>query len=252
MATFAVVDIHGHLAPLEDVLVLVHAEATPEDTVVFLGDYIDRGAKSPQCVEAVLRFGAETAASVVYLCGNHEDWMLRTARDYRHHSWLLGMDALPTIRSYSADAADAIAAAMSAGGLALYEGEYELPYGLFFDALPLDHVAFFRDLKAYHATADCVCAHGGLNPRVERLDQHTQHDVVWGADSFPSAYRGETAVVYGHRNNADLDPDRWPRPRLVGRTFGIDTISHGVLTAIRLPDGRLFQSRRHRSAQRHP
>ena len=33
-----------------------------------------------------------------------------------------------------------------------------------------------------------------------------------------------------------------PAPTIVGRTIGIDTISHGVLTAVRLPDKKLFLS----------
>ncbi len=32
---------------------------------------------------------------------------------------------------------------------------------------------------------------------------------------------------------------------IVGRTIGVDTISHGVLTAVRLPDHRIFQSARY-------
>jgi hypothetical protein len=32
---------------------------------------------------------------------------------------------------------------------------------------------------------------------------------------------------------------------MVGNTIGIDTIGHGVLTAIRLPDRQLFQSSLH-------
>jgi hypothetical protein len=50
--------------------------------------------------------------------------------------------------------------------------------------------------------------------------------------------------VYGHRNNAVVSADGWPSPAILGRTIGIDTISHGVLTAVRLPDGRVFQSAR--------
>jgi hypothetical protein len=42
-----------------------------------------------------------------------------------------------------------------------------------------------------------------------------------------------------------LDDDGWPAPRIVGNTIGIDTISHGVLTAIRMPERRIFQSTRH-------
>jgi hypothetical protein len=42
-----------------------------------------------------------------------------------------------------------------------------------------------------------------------------------------------------------MDAVGWPRPRVIGATIGLDTISHGVLTAMRLEDGRVFQSARH-------
>jgi hypothetical protein len=51
-------------------------------------------------------------------------------------------------------------------------------------------------------------------------------------------------VVYGHHNNATLNGNGWPTPTILGRTIGIDTISHGVLTAVRLPDQKVFQSAR--------
>ena len=41
-----------------------------------------------------------------------------------------------------------------------------------------------------------------------------------------------------------LQPDGWPRPRITANTIGLDTISRGVLSAIRLPDRTVFQSRR--------
>jgi hypothetical protein len=52
-------------------------------------------------------------------------------------------------------------------------------------------------------------------------------------------------VVYGHWDNAVVDPSGWPQPLVIGDTIGIDTISHGVLTAIRMPDRRIFQSAKH-------
>lgn len=69
--------------------------------------------------------------------------------------------------------------------------------------------------------------------------------MIWGAGNFPDGYEGAALVVYGHWNNAALNADGWPAPTMVGRTIGIDTISHGVLTAIRLPDQRIFQSARY-------
>jgi hypothetical protein len=54
-------------------------------------------------------------------------------------------------------------------------------------------------------------------------------------------------VLYGHRNNADVDSRGWPNPRIIGNTIGLDTIAHGVLTAMRMPDRTVFQSARYES-----
>ena len=69
--------------------------------------------------------------------------------------------------------------------------------------------------------------------------------LLWGAVGFPDGYQGTETIVYGHWNNADMDQRGWPAPRIVGSTIGLDTISHGVLTAVRLPDRLVIQSERH-------
>jgi diadenosine tetraphosphatase ApaH/serine/threonine PP2A family protein phosphatase len=245
MATIAVGDIHGNLEALTDILDQIHGEGGQGDTFVFLGDYIDRGPDSKGCVDAILGFQREVEAEVVCLLGNHEDWFLRTLRDYARHSWLLGMEAFDTIRSYSVDAVRTLSEAVSNAGAELYVGHRALPYEAFFECVPPDHIRFFEGLCLYHSTADCLCAHGGLDSRVARLQEQTREALIWGAGNFPDGYEGAELVVYGHRNNAALNPDGWPGPTIVGRTIGIDTISHGVLTAIRLPDRRVFQSARY-------
>jgi serine/threonine protein phosphatase 1 len=245
MATIAVGDIHGNLAALCDLLDQIRGESGKGDTIVFLGDYIDRGADSKGCVDAVLGFQRETEAEVVCLLGNHEDWLLRTLHDHRRHSWLLGMQPFETIRSYSVEALETLREAMSNAGAELYVGHRELPYGAFFDCVPTDHLQFFERLRPYHRTADCVCAHGGVDPSVAELHRQAREALLWGTRSFPDEYDGAETIVYGHRNNAVLDEDGWPAPRVVGLTIGIDTSRHGVLTAIRLPDRRVFQSARH-------
>ncbi len=99
MSTIAVGDVHGNLPALEDLLGALRGEAAADDTVVFLGDYIDRGAHSKECIDALLAFRAGVSAGVVFLMGNHEDWLLRTMRDSTRPSGLLGMEAYDTIRS---------------------------------------------------------------------------------------------------------------------------------------------------------
>lgn len=251
MATIAVGDIHGNLAALTDVLDQIRGEAAGGDTIVFLGDYIDRGADSRGCVEAILRFRRETRADVVCLMGNHEEWFLGTLRDFRRHSWLLGMEAFETIGSYSAGAVARLREALSNAGLQLYLARCTLPYEVFFDSVPREHIRFFEDLRQFHRTADCVCTHAGLDPRIAALEEQTPRALLWGAAGFPNGYEGAEVVVYGHWNNAAFDADGWPTPRVVGRTIGIDTISHGVLTAMRLPDRRVFQSARHHGVAGH-
>src|SRR5579872_6140200 len=99
MAVIAVGDIHGNLRALDDLLNRVGAEAGSGDTVVFLGDYVDRGSDSKGCIERILDFRRTTKAGVVGLLGNHEQWMLETSRDFTRHSWMMGMEAMETIQS---------------------------------------------------------------------------------------------------------------------------------------------------------
>ena len=100
-------------------------------------------------------------------------------------------------------------------------------------------------LELFHLSADCVCAHAGVD--LEGQLRSRDPDVfVWGVGGFPEQYSGRHRVIYGHWDNAVDDADGWPRPAIrANGTFGIDTIRKGVLTAIRLPDGAAFQSKRY-------
>jgi len=245
MATIAIGDIHGNLPALDDLLGQVSDEVGREDVVVFLGDYIDRGPDSRGCVEAILSFRAQTDAEVVCLQGNHEEWLLQTQKDYTRHSWLVGMEALDTVRSYSPEGAQMLREALHEAGLRLYLERCRLPYELFFSAIPSSHHAFLKDLALFFSNDDGFYSHAGLDPTVTNVAEQTSESLVWGHARFPADYRGDEVVVYGHWNNADFDINGWPTARIRGNTIGIDTIAHGVLTAIRLPDRRIFQSARH-------
>ena len=74
------------------------------------------------------------------------------------------------------------------------------------------------------------------------LRTQTPRDFVWGAAGFPERYSGADVIVYGHKACTEVDEDGWPRLRIHGRTFGIDTIGQGVLTALRLPDLHVWRS----------
>jgi serine/threonine protein phosphatase 1 len=78
VATIAIGEVHGNRAALDDLLTRLERELGATDTVVFLGDYIDRGPDSKGCIDRILRLRAESPATVVTLFGNHEDGLLRT------------------------------------------------------------------------------------------------------------------------------------------------------------------------------
>ena len=242
MATLIVGDIHGNAIGLRALLTNVETELRASDAIVFLGDYIDRGADSRGCVEQILRFRDRTQATVVALLGNHEQWMLRTLRDHTRHSWLLGMEALETIRSYSEQAADRLRDAVRRAGTRIVTEKMRLPYEDFFDAMPRSHLGFFAELRTWYRCPEALCVHGGVSLDGTPIEAQAEESVVWGPDEFPDEYRDRELVVYGHRGDTPLDSDGRPRPRVRPNTIGLDSSEHGVLTAIRLPDRRVFQA----------
>ena len=155
-----------------------------------------------------------------------------------HHSWLLAMDGFTTIRSYSPEAERAIRDAAAAAGRDLLNGT-ALPYDLFFDAMPLERREFLASLDRYCQTPECVCSHAGVHPTIANLARQGKL-LTWGHRDFPEEYAGEAHVMYGHHNDPDLDAGGWPRPRIVGRAIGLDTISFRVLTAVALPGPRVL------------
>jgi serine/threonine protein phosphatase 1 len=244
VATVAIGDVHGNREALEDLLARLEIELQTHDTVVFLGDYIDRGPDSKGCVDRILQFRGESPATVVTLLGNHEDSFLQTLSDPRRYSWLTVMRGLATVASYSVAAADALEQALEAAGPKLVLERVKLPYDAFFDAIPAEHWAFFRDLRAFCRTAEAVCVHGGLDPRRGPVEVQEREAMIWGHFKWPGEYAGPDLVIYGHCDNAELSADGWPWPAISLASIGVDTISHGVLTAFRLPERRVVQSRR--------
>jgi len=70
--TIAVGDVHGHSAALRSLVEAISPR--PTDTMVFLGDLIDRGPDSKGVIDLVLAL--EKQCTVVPLMGNHEEMLL--------------------------------------------------------------------------------------------------------------------------------------------------------------------------------
>ena len=70
-------DIHGDLDAVDRVFSLL---GSPDTVLVFLGDIVDRGPASSECLERILRAKAERPDHVFLLMGNHEAWGEATFR----------------------------------------------------------------------------------------------------------------------------------------------------------------------------
>lgn len=103
----AIGDVHGCSRALDALLGIV--APTPDDTLIFLGDYIDRGPDSRGVLD---RLSAMTdGESCVALRGNHDEWMLRARQDKRWFRSWLGVGGIETLESYGAASFDDVPAA---------------------------------------------------------------------------------------------------------------------------------------------
>jgi hypothetical protein len=74
------------------------------------------------------------------------------------------MDGLTTIRTYSAEAADALTAAVDQLGFRIVPDRPALPYERFLDCILTEHLKFLLSLKTFWRTADAICVHAAWIP----------------------------------------------------------------------------------------
>ena len=97
MRTLAFGDIHGATANLDALLAAV--APTPDDWLIFLGDYVDRGPDSKGVLDRLIALKA--THRVVCLRGNHELMMLQARADAGMRKMWLGVGGMQCLASYS-------------------------------------------------------------------------------------------------------------------------------------------------------
>jgi serine/threonine protein phosphatase 1 len=100
MRKLVIGDIHGGLKALQQVL--KKAAVTPQDTLIFLGDYVDGWSESPQLIDFLIQL--QQNQSCIFIRGNHDqlflDWLLGNHEALDQESWFKhGGEA--TVQSYA-------------------------------------------------------------------------------------------------------------------------------------------------------
>ena len=70
--TLVIGDIHGGLKALFQVF--DRANVTKDDTLIFLGDYVDGWSQSPQVIDYLIKL--QTNHNCVFIRGNHDELLL--------------------------------------------------------------------------------------------------------------------------------------------------------------------------------
>lgn len=221
---YAVGDIHGRSDLLTTLLREIVADAAQEDaankTLIFVGDYVDRGPDSRGVVETLLH-GLPGDFSVHFLKGNHEELLLDFLDDPRRldHWRMNGGEA--TMASYGVDV----------DSLAMTGASSDAWRDAFMDVLPPAHFDFFRHLSLQTQLGDYLFVHAGVRPGVP-LHAQNDFDLIWIRDEFLDATEPfDKIVVHGHT------PE--PEPVVRPNRIGIDTgaVFSGRMTALRLHNG---------------
>ncbi|MEK6235146.1 MAG: metallophosphoesterase [Planctomycetales bacterium] len=96
--TIAIGDVHGCSVAFNSLLDLVAPE--PDDVIVTLGDYIDRGPDSKGVIDRLIRLASE--CQLVPLRGNHEAALLAAAEGRLPLASWVAIGGGPTLESYGA------------------------------------------------------------------------------------------------------------------------------------------------------
>lgn len=215
---YAIGDVHGCLDVLKRLEDLIAADAAnyPGDKmIVMLGDYIDRGPKSAQVLDWLMR-PAPTGFARICLAGNHEAMFLDAmAQPDRCGDWLQ-WGGRQTLESYRIDVNE-FDAASTARRRALLQA-----------SVPDEHRSFLTGLPVLLEVPGALFVHAGVRGDLA-LEQQRDADLQWMREPFLSTpIAGFPVVVHGHTPS--------PLPEILPWRIGVDTQAYatGKLTAVRL------------------
>lgn len=95
--TLVIGDIHGALKAL--IQVMDRAKVTPEDTLIFLGDYVDGWSQTPELINYLIEL--KTMHTCVFLRGNHDDLCYRWLKYGESNETWLFHGGQTTVDSYA-------------------------------------------------------------------------------------------------------------------------------------------------------
>lgn len=184
---FAIGDIHGCLEKLKSLLSVCEAvRGSRSARFIFLGDFIDRGPRSKEVLDLLIKGGGARDRDFVCLRGNHEEMLIRAADRHRSDRDLMtwwGNGGEATLESYGVDDPS---------------------------DLPVEHLAWLRGLPLKTGDDYRLFVHAGIRPGVS-LTSQLDEDLLWIREPFLSSEEDHgILVVHGHTPTRNRKPDLRP------------------------------------------
>jgi serine/threonine protein phosphatase 1 len=214
---YAVGDVHGCLVQLKALKALVAADnarkATADVTVLYVGDYVDRGADSKGVLDEIRR-PVEGIGAMVHLKGNHEAMMVQFLRDpIRARDWLHN-GGLETLASFGVD-----------GAMAKRGFDMDTTRDALSAALGAEREEWLHNLPLSTRIGDYFFCHAGVRPGIA-LEAQRENDLLWIREPFLNSRKDFGAmIIHGHTPGTE--------PEVRANRINLDTacFATGRLTA---------------------
>lgn len=227
MRTLAIGDIHGGLKGL--IQLLERAQVTANDTLIFLGDYVDGWSESAQVIQYLIEL--KETNRCVFIKGNHdywcEDWL---ASGVENDVWL-DHGGLGTVESYKA-----------------FSNAEKLKHLDFFEAMPLYHIDSEKRLFVHAGFTSVYGVEREVDVRNFYFDRTLwemaltmDKRVKKGSEIYPKCLKHYSEIYIGHTPTINFKKEV---PMNAINVWNIDTGAAftGPLSAIDLDTKEIFQS----------
>ena len=219
MSRYVIGDIHGCVDELRRLIGALPLRLG--DSLIFLGDYIDRGPDSAGVVAYSIALQSELReVSFLFLRGNHEDMLLSyLGLAGQHGDMFLINGGKATLASYGLSEAVAAEEALS--------------------AIPPEHLMFYKKLERFYIMDPFLCVHAGIHPHKPLADQ-TEEELFWIRNAFIySSHRLPYTVLFGHTPQQRVLYDL---PFKIGLDTGL--VYGNTLTCLEVDEKVLYQINR--------
>lgn len=233
MKTFIIGDVHGRRSQLNRLIEMLPRER--DDTLILLGDLIDRGEDAPGTVSDVIELQRAAPEHIIALRGNHEEMLLDLV-DGCGDLWF--HPAVGSEQTFEQYAGRELSAAVRENFDAAQRAVKKI--------VPPAHIEFFRQMPLFYEDDHAIYVHAGLDLSLHPRDT-SPRQLLWARDTnFFKNYRGKPCV-FGHTPTQFL-----PVLGRLGRhgiyiahsVIGIDTgyAPHSPLTCLELPSFTIRQT----------